>query len=864
MPILPLGFLPQIPESKLDSAAQAKLNASGGSSNANVIAITTLSGLQAATANKILSIQGAIDLATGTVVLPAGVILKADGGSITNGTLTSNATSKIDGDLLHYTLTVNGGRLVGDIYILDKVKAGFTEGVVSDAIALTNKTRFNKIIKQVRDLKGREFIVNKLDAFFDVSSNTTNGTYAVIGGSSVGIPSIIGGYPIALQAETHYKFSEEVFFRVQPTNSFGAKLFVALRAHNTTVSGGNFIGDRATHDYSPVNDAQGFPRDTHEYGSNLDIIGCHNFTLENAYLANGHGDGIGVVITLLRHNGLTGGANGEVRAGEEETRNLMIRNTHVYSCRRNNISIVDAIGVVLENCIIEDAGANFPLDVSPEINGYTAGGVLPRCGLDIEPYRERNGTTGVEYLYEITRNIRITNTRFIGNYTTDLTLFKGERVFVNNNEFENTLNVNFGKENHIVGNTFILNPNLPITVEDRSAINVNSATVNDEGITRDIVLGNTIVDNTIKNFVVGMRLKSTHLKADNNKIYDFSKFGVNVSELINSEITNTKIRSSISNAVGITATFGSTLRNVKFENSIVEVPNGKAVFFDFINQSLTTEYTYLINNVFKASIPIQLKTANRFKIIGNYTDNRNFGENVTNTSFVRNYNETNSPSWFSFQLSNSNIDFIENDVYGTGATDPILYIFGNFTLSAYLNNNFRLAGNVFRKTAGTGDLVTIIGHAENTTNFSLIDNLFIKSSAQNDMTLTAKDSRFYNNYNLNGLMKYSLTNSPVNLQFSNATPIVRITSGTVISLQNQNPTIYYSEATPSSAATFTLETVKSFGGKAIVYVNKTGAPTITGATLSTGKGVAFVNATTMKMIVYSDDGINTRFYFENL
>jgi len=56
-------------------------------SNINKLAITTLSELQSASTNKILSIQGDIDLATGSISIPEGSILVFEGGSIKNGTI---------------------------------------------------------------------------------------------------------------------------------------------------------------------------------------------------------------------------------------------------------------------------------------------------------------------------------------------------------------------------------------------------------------------------------------------------------------------------------------------------------------------------------------------------------------------------------------------------------------------------------------------------------------------------------------------------------------------------------------------------------------------------------------------------------
>lgn len=222
--------------------AQGGAKGVDGESNANRIAVTTLAELQAGTANKIWSIQGDIDLGTTTLNIPSGVVLKFEGGKITNGTLNGDATYIIAEELLQ-------------IFGLDTeftgtfdFRAAQPEWFGANISLAENQPYFRKLMEFVRDNGGGNVEIrgNGIYTFNAYNPSSVDGTWYGGDGSLVGPDGVMNIY-----SDTHVKLFPQSTLKVIGTNSApdnktnSCNLIVFYRAKNSSLSGGGkLIGNR--------------------------------------------------------------------------------------------------------------------------------------------------------------------------------------------------------------------------------------------------------------------------------------------------------------------------------------------------------------------------------------------------------------------------------------------------------------------------------------------------------------------------------------------------------------------------------------------------------------------------------------------
>ena len=141
---IPIQFIPEIPESKLSSSVQTKLNSSGGeSSNPNIIVVTTEAELyNASNSNKIMSIQSNITL-TANRVLANNVILVDEGGAIISGGYTlTGVNTKVEFRpnkvfLDFYTGVINGTWKLPSTFELVNIGAKEGGAIVYNGLSIT-------------------------------------------------------------------------------------------------------------------------------------------------------------------------------------------------------------------------------------------------------------------------------------------------------------------------------------------------------------------------------------------------------------------------------------------------------------------------------------------------------------------------------------------------------------------------------------------------------------------------------------------------------------------------------------------------------------------------------------------------------
>src|SRR5690606_5754780 len=107
---------------------------------------------------------------------------------------------------------------------------------------------------------------------------------------------------IQLPSNFNLVMSNNTFLRVQPNASATYTLMSVHLKENTTITGGNLIGDRFEHNYAPTIDEVGLARNTHEWGHLLFIIGSQKIVIDNVNLSNATGDGLVFHSQTLRNN----------------------------------------------------------------------------------------------------------------------------------------------------------------------------------------------------------------------------------------------------------------------------------------------------------------------------------------------------------------------------------------------------------------------------------------------------------------------------------------------------------------------------------------------------------------------------------
>src|SRR5690606_24450233 len=285
------------------------------------------------------------------------------------------------------------------------------QGKTTDDIAFQNKEHLNTAIELTHDLGMKVFEIDKLDAYFFGRRLTSHAPFSYED-NAIKVPS-----------NTHFLMSDNTFIRVQPSNNPFSRLLMTYKAQNVLIEGGNLVGDRYTHDYTNVTDETGVSRPTHGYGSLLGIAGSQNVTVDNVNIYEGSGDGILVQISSIRNK------DGSIKSGAMESSNVVIKNSLIDKCRRNNFSIIDANGIIIENNVISNAGGGYG-------SGNDYAGTAPQVGIDLEAYRERN-EDGSLYEYERVTDVTIRNNKFLGNRVDDIIVYTASFVEIYGNTFDN-------------------------------------------------------------------------------------------------------------------------------------------------------------------------------------------------------------------------------------------------------------------------------------------------------------------------------------------------------------------------------------------------------------------------------------------
>lgn len=511
------------------------------------------------------------DLSGRTINLQPSVTLQYAGGSIFNGTMSFIGNSKIDGELLNYQLDVLGSpSLTSSEFNFDKIKWGIIEGSVPLSVATLNKDRLQTAIDLSKRLGANIFNISRLDAYFDTSW---------IGG----LPQVNTLKAIRLPSDFHFKLDDSTHLRMQPSHFSHGTLIRVIDKENVTISGGHLHGDRFEHDYSPINDHFGRPRNTHEWSNIMIISGSHNVLADNIHFYDATADAL-----------IFGSSGRRTDPNQRFNKNVTLRNSVITRSRRNGISINDGENLKVLNSHIVDTGLG---EFGNTI--ISSAGVDPRYGIDVEPF---TGYTdeGEPIPFEKVDGALIDGNTFINNSAGSLIDYSGNNVVISNNVSDHTFAVNFAYGTQFINNT-INARNLQNGGRVSSGINLGSISKLSLGKlinlphTKDYV----VRGNRITNTATGIEVSGNGGVIEGNDIRDVSFSGIFLTDSRNFEINaNTISLPKFNHTKGITAGVNASARNITFNDMIVHMPRTPVSFID-LN---TSEEDAANSVVFKDSV----------------------------------------------------------------------------------------------------------------------------------------------------------------------------------------------------------------------------------------------------------------------
>ncbi len=451
-----------------------------------------------------------------TIIIPQNVTLNFDGGSLKNGTLVFES-GLIDGRLLNIDLEINGStRIINSHFIFEKEKWNIVEGATNYATALTNRKNINAAITLVKSLGANILEIDNIDAYVEVGAYHF-GNYAYR--EAIQIPS-----------NFHFKMGDDCTLRVQPNDQIAYGLLSSRSANNVKISGGHLIGDKYEHTYTT-----GTEQDTHEFGTGIYFVGVTNSEIDGVTIDDMTGDSFMVHSTKARN------PDGTPQAGYDYSSNILIKNCIMRGARRDNISLIDIDGLILENSIIANAGEGGYIENYGDV--YDWRGVLPRCNIALEAARsfDENGNLIENQKIE---NIIIRNNIFTGAWISDINLHTCSNIEIYGNSFTSGISNLLTKDIYIYDNDFSHDPNLTALnigiymkefirestgLEENTNFQIYNNTIT--GFNTGISVGgnnHNIYNNTINNCVnTGITLRN----GDNNSFFD---------NIITSDVTDSK------------------------------------------------------------------------------------------------------------------------------------------------------------------------------------------------------------------------------------------------------------------------------------------------------------------------------------
>ena len=440
--------------------------------------------------------------------------------SIINAPAVTNTGGIISKGIVDLVLTNNYGTRVGSVFTFNPQTSNIVEGITTDGIAKNNRKILNEALALSIAANDTEFIIGKMDAYFETETAKT---------------SKRGMHDTAIQIEgiTNYTLTlgDDTYIRQQPyAYQFGALLGI-WGCTDFTLRGGNFIGDRYTHEYTIGS--------TGVQDSCINIVfhGVVNGLMEGVSTEKATGDGFISRSTNRRNN------DGSEKEGDTYTKNLTLRRNYIYDNRRNGLAYTDCVGSVMENnwfhanCL--DATETGQPNPPSQSDGY-----IPRHAIDFEPINtvSVNGEPGV--FTELVQNVVIRNNRFTSNFK-DVDIFKINYLDMYDNFFD-------GGSGSVVSDNVKIHDNVFIAKAGwnrQGAVSVTSYLLED-----GVELNHTwhIYNNIITGYESPMKVAGKGHIIENNIVTEFSVKGLYLGGLLDgAEFNNNIFTSTLAGSKGM-------------------------------------------------------------------------------------------------------------------------------------------------------------------------------------------------------------------------------------------------------------------------------------------------------------------------
>lgn len=488
------------------------------------------------TVNEIVTVDCMIDLEGETINLPLNVNFDFKGGTLTNGTLVfSGNKSKIDGELLNHTLTVEGDvSLKKDTFDFVSTQWNITEGQTTSEIALENTAILENLFLEIKKLGGKTFRIDNLDAYFEVTkvtSTTTNQNW---------YPSLEA---VNIPSDFNLEMTDNTHLRMFPADKFNRKngAILAVRdAENITIKGGKLYGDKEERVFSPD--------DTGIEGSHLlHIHSGRNVIVDGLKFENGSSGSLAIYSLGFSFN-----------PDYKPSQNITIKNCTIKNSRRMGLALTDGRDILIENNTFINTG-----QPTAKVDGGEVG-----YAINIEPDRFRDTSGEIKERQKVF-NVTIRGNTEYGSRVGFLTLTIGQDITV---------------ENNIIGTKVVSSLMSGIKIKNNMFKAVGKAK---EGWalfiagTGETVFDNEVFENSIEGYSLGMVIGSYDAYVHHNTIRNCNA-GIQISKAKKARIYDNVIDVK---ANGIQAT-NTTCDDVEFVRNTVSTSGNYNVYVANTNHKI--------------------------------------------------------------------------------------------------------------------------------------------------------------------------------------------------------------------------------------------------------------------------------------
>lgn len=416
------------------------------------------------------------------------------------------------------------------LYNFDPAEWSITEGVVSDAVALTNTTNFNAALDFAKNNGYGGMNIDNFDCFFQVrcDDNGFNPSTAQVHEKALKIPD-----------QFHLHMTNNTHLRVQPNDTPKYALLSLLDTDDSIIQSGNLYGDRDDHTYQT-----GTGRDTHEWGHVTHIIGAHRTHVLNTFITDATGDAI--------YLAGRGNRNADGSLNDRVAEDTYIKNCTLSYSRRNNSSPVDAINTTFDTCSIDHAGAT----------KNSIDGVLPKSGIDLEAYWEYDGSGNQQYFQKV-EGVVIKDCTFTNSENADIITYTCNDVQIFRNSFTKAVSNTTAWNVSIFDNTF------SSSINNNKAINIKSKIQPISGVEQNY--NYSIYNNTITGFKDAITIGGLNQSVYNNNILECERAVLWDVSLVDSVFTTNSIVSSFATSRGYYANTAVNLDNVSILGCSINV-----------------------------------------------------------------------------------------------------------------------------------------------------------------------------------------------------------------------------------------------------------------------------------------------------